>query len=111
LVCRILSWPAALAILFFSFFVDIDQFKRVNDFSGTLRATPFSSAAPKSSRARSGTQTLLRGLAATNLILAQEKSENSSEAIFRRLESALQLLNEKWIPLTSFLSALAVAAV
>jgi hypothetical protein len=34
--------------------------------SGTSRATPFSSAAPKSSRARSGTQTLLRGLAAMN---------------------------------------------
>jgi hypothetical protein len=39
------------------------------------------------------------------VILAQERAENSSEAIFHRLESALQLLNE--IPLTSFLSALA----
>ena len=29
------------------------------------------------------------------MILAQETSENSSEAIFHRLESALQLLNEK----------------
>jgi diguanylate cyclase (GGDEF)-like protein len=29
------------------------------------------------------------------VILAQERAENSSEAIFHRLESALQLLNEK----------------
>jgi len=77
-------------------FVDIDQFKRVNDSLGHLEGDAFLICCAEVLKSTFRDSDIIARIGGDEfVILAQEKSETSSEAIFRRLESALQLLNEK----------------
>jgi diguanylate cyclase (GGDEF)-like protein len=96
LACRILSWPAAQAILFLLFFVDIDQFKSVNDSLGHIEGDAFLICCAEVLKSTFRDSDIIARIGGDEfVILAQETSEQSSEAIFDRLESALRLLNEK----------------
>ena len=78
------------------FFVDIDQFKRVNDSLGHLEGDAFLLCCAEILKSTFRDSDIIARIGGDEfVILAQETSENSSEAIFHRLESALQLLNEK----------------
>jgi len=78
------------------FFVDIDQFKRVNDSLGHLEGDAFLICCAEVLKSTFRDSDIIARIGGDEfVILAQERAENSSEAIFHRLESALQLLNEK----------------
>jgi diguanylate cyclase (GGDEF)-like protein len=78
------------------FFADIDQFKRVNDSLGQLEGDAFLICCAEVLKSTFRDSDIIARIGGDEfVILAQERAENSSEAIFHRLESALQLLNEK----------------
>jgi diguanylate cyclase (GGDEF)-like protein len=78
------------------FFADIDQFKRVNDSLGHLEGDAFIICCAEVLKSTFRDSDIIARIGGDEfVILAQERAENSSEAIFHRLESALQLLNEK----------------
>jgi diguanylate cyclase (GGDEF)-like protein len=85
------------------FFVDIDQFKRINDSLGHLEGDAFLVCCAEVLKSTFRDSDLIARIGGDEfVILAQERAENSSEAIFHRLESALQLLNEKGFPSQAF---------
>src|SRR5882724_1320376 len=78
------------------FFVDIDQFKRLNDSLGHLEGDAFLICCAEVLKSTFRDSDLIARIGGDEfVILAQEASEHGSEAIFHRLESVLQLLNEK----------------
>jgi len=78
------------------FFVDIDQFKRVNDSLGHLEGDAFLVCCAEVLKSTFRDSDIIARIGGDEfVILAQETSEHSSEAIFHRLESVLQSLNEK----------------
>jgi diguanylate cyclase (GGDEF)-like protein len=78
------------------FFVDIDQFKRVNDSLGHLKGDAFLICCADALRNTFRASDILARIGGDEfVILAQEGTENGSEAIFERLESALRSLNDK----------------
>jgi len=78
------------------FFVDIDQFKHVNDSLGHIEGDAFLICCAEVLKSTFRDSDIIARIGGDEfVILAQETSEQSSEAIFHRLESALRLLNEK----------------
>jgi len=78
------------------FFVDIDQFKRVNDSLGHLEGDALLICCSEVLKSTFRDSDIIARIGGDEfVILAQETSEHCSEAIFHRLESVLQLLNEK----------------
>ena len=78
------------------FFADIDQFKHVNDSLGHLEGDAFLIGCAEVLKSTFRASDIIARFGGDEfVILAQESAESSCEAIFHRLESALQLLNEK----------------
>jgi diguanylate cyclase (GGDEF)-like protein len=78
------------------FFVDIDEFKCVNDSLGHLEGDAFLICCAEVLKSTFRASDITARLGGDEfVILAQEGPGNSSEAIFQRLESALRSLNEK----------------
>jgi diguanylate cyclase (GGDEF)-like protein len=78
------------------FFADIDEFKRVNDSLGHLEGDAFLICCAEVLKRTFRDSDIIARIGGDEfVILAQERAENSSEAIFHRLESALRSLNEK----------------
>jgi diguanylate cyclase (GGDEF)-like protein len=78
------------------FFADIDQFKRVNDSLGHLEGDAFLIGCAEVLKSTFRASDIIARLGGDEfVILAQERAENSGQAIFHRLESALQSLNDK----------------
>jgi len=78
------------------FFVDIDQFKRVNDSLGHLEGDAFLICCAEVLRSTFRASDIIARIGGDEfVILAQEGAGNGSGAIFDRLESALRSLNDK----------------
>jgi diguanylate cyclase (GGDEF)-like protein len=78
------------------FFVDIDQFKRVNDSLGHLKGDAFLICCSEVLRSTFRASDIIARIGGDEfVVLAQEGAENGSGAIFDRLESALRSLNDK----------------
>jgi len=78
------------------FFVDIDQFKRVNDSLGHLKGDAFLICCSEILRSTFRASDIIARIGGDEfVVLAQEGAENGSGAIFDRLESALRSLNDK----------------
>jgi diguanylate cyclase (GGDEF)-like protein len=78
------------------FFVDIDQFKRVNDSLGHLKGDAFLICCSEVLRSTFRASDIIARIGGDEfVILAQEGADHGRGAIFERLELALRSLNDK----------------